>query len=227
MVIDKTVNGFWLGNKFNSIAQTCIESWLNKGYKFNIFTYNTVETDLEVNFLDANLIVDQKEYFTYNHGISRGTPVAFSNLFRAALLYKQGGLYVDLDVYLINPIEINSEYLFAKQNHAVYPFSIGSCFIYSKYPGNKIFLDWYNIINYKKQGFITHGDLGPDLFTELVVSYNLSKYACQSDIVNPIDYTNISDLYTIPKAKHYLHLYNSCWSKEDLKNVYKLKELYG
>ena len=48
-------------------------------------------------------IVDFREYFTYDEGHSKGTPVAFSNLFRAELLYQRGGLYADLDMFCLKP----------------------------------------------------------------------------------------------------------------------------
>ncbi len=220
------VNSFWLGETITPLNELCIESWLKKGYTYNLYTYGKINTNLNVNILDANQIVDQKEYFTYHHGISKGTPVAFSNLFRAELLYQKGGLYVDTDVMLIEPVELE-EYTFCYQYHPHYSTSIGTCFLYSKHAFSQLFKRWAEIIRDMSKGYISHGDLGPDLFTNLVLAFDMLRFVKDKSLVNPIDYTEIQDLLNKPKAKHYLHLFNSCWGNVNIKFINRIKEYYG
>ena len=89
------VNGFWFG-ELGEVQQKCIDSWENNGYEFKLWDES-----------NCDWIVSTDEYFTYKHGHSKGTPVAFSNLFRAELLFQQGGLYVDLDMLCLKPYEFN------------------------------------------------------------------------------------------------------------------------
>lgn len=220
------VNSFWLGETITPLNELCIESWLKKGYTYNLYTYGKINTNLNVNILDANQIVDQKEYFTYHHGISKGTPVAFSNLFRAELLYQKGGLYVDTDVMLIEPVELE-EYTFCYQYHPHYSTSIGTCFLYSKHAFSQLFKRWAEIIRDMSKGYISHGDLGPDLFTNLILAFDMLRFVKDKSLVNPIDYTEIQDLLNKPKAKHYLHLFNSCWGNVNIKFINRIKEYYG
>lgn len=219
------VNSFWLGETITPLNELCIESWLKKGCSYNLYTYGKINTNLNVNILDANQVVSKKEYFTYHHGISKRTPVAFSNLFRAELLYQKGGLYIDTDVMLIKPIELE-EYTFCYQYHPHYSTSIGTCFLYSKYANSQLFKRWADIIRDLSKGYISHGDLGPDLFTNLILAFNMLEFVKDKSLVNPIDYTEIQDLLNKPKAQNYLHLFNSIQKGITLEKINDIKKYY-
>ena len=97
------VNGLWYGSELGELEKLCIDSWIENGYKFRLWLYEDIEVPKDVIVKNANHIVSFDQYFTYSEGHTVGTPVAFSNLFRTQLLYKLGGLYVDLDVLCLKP----------------------------------------------------------------------------------------------------------------------------
>ena len=95
------VNGFWYGKEIDELSIYCIQSWIKKGFEFHLWSYNKTQVEGAIS-KNASLILKEDQYFTYDGGHSAGSPVAFSNLFRAELLYQKGGLYVDLDMLCVN-----------------------------------------------------------------------------------------------------------------------------
>tara|TARA_Y100001937_G_scaffold126171_1_gene194777 strand:+ start:147 stop:758 length:612 start_codon:yes stop_codon:yes gene_type:complete len=196
------VNGFWFG-ELGEVQQKCIDSWENNGYEFKLWDES-----------NCDWIVSTDEYFTYKHGHSKGTPVAFSNLFRAELLFQQGGLYVDLDMLCLKPYEFNKRFVFSEQVDSGWDYHVATSIIYSKNSGEQIFKDWASRIR-KIGENSSHGDLGPNLLTPLVEQYGHKDYVLPKEYFCPIDWQSYEDIFTYDGDAYGLHLYNSIWSKED------------
>ena len=177
--MEKVVNGFWYGSELGELEKLCIDSWIKNGYEFHLWLYDDIEVPKGVIVENANHIVSLHEYFTYDDGVSKGTAVAFSNLFRAELLYQRGGLYVDLDVLCLKPYEFNERFVFSEQMDSGWDYHVATCILYSENKGERIFEDWSDWIIAKKNKTITHGDLGHNLFTKLITLYNLKEYVLQ------------------------------------------------
>ena len=79
------VNGFWYGTELGELEKLCINSWIENGYEFNLWLYDDIEVPEGVIVKNASDIISIDEYFTYDDGVSKGTAVAFSNLFRSNL----------------------------------------------------------------------------------------------------------------------------------------------
>lgn len=204
------VNGFWFG-KMGEVQQRCIDSWEKNGYEFKLW-----------NESNCDEILSTDEYFTYQHGHSKGTPIAFSNLFRAELLYQRGGLYVDLDMLCLKPYDFNKRFVFSEQFDTGWDFHIATCIIYSEHSEEQIFKDWANRIR-KIGENSTHGDLGPNLITPLVVKYGYQDYALPKENFCPVVWQSYEDVFTYDGDAYGLHLYTSLWSEEDeisFRNLY-------
>ena len=79
------VSSLWIGKNLPQISIICIQSFLKNGYKFNLYTYETIENVPEnVVIKNANDILPQSDIFSY----SNGSVSAFSNLFRFNMIYK-------------------------------------------------------------------------------------------------------------------------------------------
>ena len=235
------VNGFWHGSELGELEKLCINSWIENGYKFHLWVYwdTSISTHYEnieipegVVVENANHIVSYDQYFTYNEGHSKGTPVAFSNLFRAQLLYQRGGLYVDLDVLCLKPYDFNKKPLvFSEQVDSGWDYHVATCILYSESAGQELFDDWTDWIIAKKSRSITHGDLGPNLITPLIISKSLTEYVLPKEYFCPVDWQSYKNIlhYDIKnvlqdKPNSYgIHLFSSLWDEEDYKNIYKLK----
>jgi mannosyltransferase OCH1-like enzyme len=218
--MEKVVNGFWYGPELGELEKLCIDSWIKNGYEFYLWVYDLdIEVPDKVVIANANHIVSFTEYFTYSEGHSRGTPVAFSNLFRAQLLYQRGGLYIDLDVLCLKPYEFNEQFVFSEQMDSGWDYHVATCILYSENKGERIFEDWSDWIITKKNKTITHGDLGPNLFTKLITLYNLKEYVLPKEYFCPVDWQSYKDILEYKPDSYGLHLYRSLWNQKDLKKL--------
>lgn len=230
------VNGFWYGKEIDELSIYCIQSWIKKGFEFHLWSYNKTQVEGAIT-KNASLILKEDQYFTYDGGHSAGSPVAFSNLFRAELLYQKGGLYVDLDMLCVNAFNFSDKrFVFSKQGHNAMDWleskygkklSVATSIIYSKNKGEKIFKEWVKNINELRINKIKHGDLGPDLFTKLVIENKLEKYLYKKEYFCPADFYNFSLLLERKYNSWTVHLYSSMWEEEFYYKFKLLKELYG
>ena len=217
------VNGLWYGSELGELEKLCIDSWIENGYKFRLWLYEDIEVPKDVIVKNANHIVSFDQYFTYSEGHTVGTPVAFSNLFRTQLLYKLGGLYVDLDVLCLKPYEFNERFVFSEQVDSGWDYHVATCILYSENKGERVFEDWSDWILAKKNKTITHGDLGPNLFTKLIINNKLQKYVLPKDYFCPIDWQSYKDMFINRPDSYGIHLFGSIWEEEDYKNIDKLR----
>ena len=213
-------NGFWHGSELGELEKLCIDSWIKNGYEFNLWLYDDIEVPKGVSIKNANDIVSFNQYFTYNEGHSVGTPVAFSNLFRAQLLYNLGGLYIDLDVLCLKPFEFDERFVFSEQIDSGHPYHVATCILYSYNRGERLFDDWSDWIISMKGKKITHGDLGPNLFTKLIVGNKLERYVLPKEYFCPVDWQTYKDIFKDNYGSPYtIHLFGSIWEEEDYKNI--------
>ena len=220
------VNGFWHGLKLGELEKLCINSWIKNGYEFHLWVYDLdIKVSENVVIENANHIVDLREYFTYDEGHSKGTPIAFSNLFRAELLYQRGGLYVDLDVLCLKPYHFNKRFVFSEQVDSGWDYHVATCILYSENQGEELFKDWIDWIIAKRNNWssTTHGDLGPNLITPLIISRDLKEYVLPKHYFCPIDWQSYKEIFTYDGDSYGIHLFSSVWDDEDYKNIDKLK----
>ena len=213
------VNGFWYGSELGELEKLCIDSWIKNGYEFHLWIYDDIEVSNGVVVENANHIVSFNQYFTYNEGHSKGTPVAFSNLFRAQLLYQRGGLYSDLDVLCLKPYDFNKRFVFSEEGDSTHPYHVATCILYTKEMGESFFDDWSDWILSMKSGIIKHGDLGPNLFTKLVIDNKLEKYVLPKEHFCPVDWESYKDVLEYKSDSYGLHLYRSLWNEKDRKKL--------
>ena len=217
--MEKVVNGFWHGSELGELEKLCIDSWIKNGYEFHLWLYDDIEVPEGVVVENANHIVSFNQYFTYNEGHTKGTPVAFSNLFRAQLLYQRGGLYSDLDVLCLKPYDFNKRFVFSEQGDSTHSYHVATCILYTKEKGESFFDDWSDWIIAKKNKTITHGDLGPNLFTKLITLYNLKEYVLPKEHFCPVDWESYKDVLEHKFDSYGVHLYRSLWNQKELKKL--------
>jgi hypothetical protein len=108
------IHALWIGELLSPMELLTIKSFIYHGHKFNLWCYSAIKTDIpqECIIQDANEIIPASEIFTYKAGPRVGSVVGFSDLFRAKLLFQQGGWYIDMDVTCLKPFKIDEPYLF-------------------------------------------------------------------------------------------------------------------
>jgi hypothetical protein len=109
----KIAQGLWMGSDLSLVEQLCIKSFQHHGFEFHLYVYDKNLKNIPEGtiILDANEIVDESKVFKYENGSLAG----FSNIFRITLLYKKGGLWVDMDCVCVNDFDIQTKYLIATE----------------------------------------------------------------------------------------------------------------
>ena len=155
-----------------------LKSFLKHGHTVDLYLYDKTLIDYthdNLNILDANDILLEREIFTYENG----SYSAFSNLFRFTLLYKKGGYWCDLDLINLKKIDFSPDYVFVTEPDPDYKTSVPtSCLIKmpkNTYIGKKMIELCKKYIQQVKSGEIKWG-LGPRVIKEIIEKYNLWNY---------------------------------------------------
>ena len=111
---------FWFGDTVSPYEKMCLQSFLDQGHAFELYTYSPqLHVPRGVQLKDATELFDRGEYFTYKKGKGAGSHAAFSNLFRYKLLADRGGWWVDTDVVCLSSEIPTFDDFFALQEHNV------------------------------------------------------------------------------------------------------------
>jgi hypothetical protein len=115
---NRNIHGLWIGTRLSQLELLCIQSFVNHGHTFLLWTYNPLENNLpsSVRFMDANEIIPGNEIFQYSYanqfGHGKGSYAGFSDIFRYKLLYEYGGWWSDMDVTCLKPLDFPAPYVF-------------------------------------------------------------------------------------------------------------------
>jgi hypothetical protein len=109
-----TVNSLWVGESLTLLEKLTLKSFVDNGYIFKLWVYNDQikeELPCNVELCDANKILPAERIFVYkNKGDCRGGSYGgFSDIFRYHLLYKEGGVYIDMDVTCLKPFDFDAQ----------------------------------------------------------------------------------------------------------------------
>ena len=82
---------FWYGGPLSPYECLCLKSFIDCGHAFDLYTYDPdLAVPAGVRVCDASELFDRNEVFVYQaDGFGKGSPSAFSNLFRAKLWWKR------------------------------------------------------------------------------------------------------------------------------------------
>lgn len=107
---------FWTGNPLSRLERAALQSYVNQGYTVDLYTYNPLAEFKKripgpgIRVHDANEILPSEKLFQYKGRAAIGKRedayayLPFSDLFRFTMLHKNGGAWIDLDVFLTRPI---------------------------------------------------------------------------------------------------------------------------
>lgn len=98
----------WVG-KTNPICRLCMESWKKLGYEITVYT----DLDNHDEFIDQFNLCDYREILDD----SPEDILPFSDLFRYKKLYRDGGTWVDADLFLLRKIP-DSTYIITSERTA-------------------------------------------------------------------------------------------------------------
>ena len=232
---NNVIQSLWVGNKLGLIEQLCIRSYLKQGYDFHLYTYNPVDNIPDgTTVMDANKILPSTEIFYYNKeafydGSSEGSPSGFSNVFRYKMLYELGGIWTDMDMICINPLNFEKKYVFTSEidmRTGKIKTNVG----FIKCPAKSRLLRYcYEVAKNTDKTTLKWNQIGPQLFDEAVKKYNMSKYVLPWWDFCPIGYDNINKIFEPGASRmedymgtsHAIHLWGECIRREkyDVSNL--------
>ncbi len=119
---NKIIHGLWIGNELSAIEQLCIQSFIQNGHIFTLWSYAVIKNIPKGTILEnASDIIPHNEIFSYIHtnkyGHGKGSYAGFSDIFRYKLLYEKGGWWTDMDVTCLKPFDFEDDYVFRKNGN--------------------------------------------------------------------------------------------------------------
>lgn len=201
-------NFFFYGD-LTKFEITCINSFVNNGFKVNLWSYDNVQIS-GVETCDANIILDKNKMFDIkqehpNLSDEISNFAAFSDYFRFTLMGKFGGWWFDTDCYCLKNEKKYKELRLDKDLIAFYETDnfIGSACFYINNNSNisNLLLDEFqSLYSENIDNVVKWGTYGPQFLTNFIDKYNLHECVFDSNLVYSIHW-NEHDLFTNPEKK--------------------------
>jgi hypothetical protein len=205
---------FWHGECLSPYELFCLKSFIDCGHAVDLYTYHPdLGVPAGVRVCNAGELLNRDEVFVYQaEGFGKGSPSAFSNLFRYKLLAEKGGWWIDTDVVcLTGHIPTVSEF-FARQDEDL--IACGTIYFEARHPVMMRCLEQTMELGRT----VKWGDAGPRLFTRVLKECGLIDRAHPASVCYPVHYTQALDMLRQSRtaalsrrieSSLFLHLYNS------------------
>lgn len=112
-----TINCVWIGKEMGPLHAACLRSFINHGHRVVLHCFeDVIDTPKGVEIFDATRLMKRSEIVA-NKG--SGSLSLAADIYRLRMLQEGMGIYVDCDVYCLQPFE-NREYLFGWDAHTTW-----------------------------------------------------------------------------------------------------------
>ena len=203
---------FWTGGPLSPYELLCLNSFINCGHAFDLYTFDlNLVTPVGVQVRDARELFSSEDLFVYQDGFGKGSPAAFSNLFRYKLLARKGGWWVDTDVICLGRDIPRFSEFFARED----PGLISQAVMFFE-AGHPLMVRCFEEAT-KLGRDINWGDTGPRLFTRIAKQYNRESDAFERSFCYPVHYSEALDVLCPSKLRSvgertksslFIHLWN-------------------
>ncbi|WP_299659205.1 hypothetical protein [uncultured Ruegeria sp.] len=106
-----TIAGFWYGSDLSWLETLCIQSYLDNGHDFVLYTTEPISgVPVGADIRPASDILWPAPFDLLNN--DRLRVAVFSDIFRLHLMQKTDFIWVDLDAYCVRPFSFDSPYIF-------------------------------------------------------------------------------------------------------------------
>jgi hypothetical protein len=171
---------FWFGESLTPYEVLCIQSFLDHGHTFCVYSYDRLELPKGAESRDAREILPREEVFFYQRGPGKGGVSAFSNRFRYALLLEEGGWWVDMDMVCLSANYPESQTFFAVEEQG----RVNNALL--RFPrGHAVMKDCAEFANATGKN-IEFGATGPQLLSDTLAKHTLMEMASTSDTCYPV-----------------------------------------
>lgn len=164
-------HGFWHGPPLGAIRTACLKSFLAKGHRFKLYTYQThKEAPSGIELEDANIVLPESEIIWHNTDIG-----PFSDLFRYALLKEEGGWWCDVDTVCLSGSIPEVDEAWSLEWPEIDPNQVGNGQICLR-KGSILAKELYQkCLERSRSPLQDRSSLGPHLFSEIVSALNRGK----------------------------------------------------
>jgi Glycosyltransferase sugar-binding region containing DXD motif/Alpha 1,4-glycosyltransferase conserved region len=100
-----TVRTMWHGSSLSVYEELSLLSFVKSGHEVELYAYDDLSHPPGVKLCDANEVLPASDVFSYKEGWGKGSFAAFSDVFRYKLLYEKGGIWADLDILCLRPLD--------------------------------------------------------------------------------------------------------------------------
>lgn len=224
----------WIGDALGPVERACLKSIVRQGHKVALYCYREpdgVPPDVEVR--DAEAVLPEREILFHRNG----SVAIFADWFRYELQRRALGTWVDTDVYLLKPLDIDRPYLFGEEepgliNNAVLrlpPDSPLLAALLELFETRKVarWLPWRYYLSARIREIVSgRGDLsrlpfgstGPFALTTAARHFGLMSEVLPSEVFNPVPWQkaawirdpNISFESVTTDRTVGVHLWNEC-----------------
>jgi hypothetical protein len=215
----------WVGPKLRWIERLCIKSYLDNGWRFQLYVYDEpdgVPEGCEV--LDASAIIPAKDVFLEGQGSGAhaGSVGAFSDLFRYRLLCKRGGMWTDTDVINFKKFDPDGQRFISTEltdaglitlNGAIMAAPAGDEMVTRAYERARA------ILSSNDKMFFTR--IGPYLLAEVALEFGVDKIELMPPrFLSPVSWMNTASLlqpFDVVMARQEfrqavnIHVYTEMW----------------
>lgn len=171
------VNGLWINGQLSALELLTIQSFLDNGFSFQLWTYEpeTINASTNTIIRNANEILKFENVFQYKniniHGHGKGSYAGFSDVFRYKLLYENGGIWTDMDITCLQPFDITEDYFFR------YHHKSGAVGNFMKCPKDSELMKWcYEEAIQKVNAFNADWMLPIQILNDGILKFGLATY---------------------------------------------------
>lgn len=217
-----TMQSLWIGETLPPMQRLSIESFLQHGHPYHLYTYGpVVGAPAGTTLLDAAHIVPADRIFAHPQGFGKGSFSSFSNTFRYQLLHDVGGWWVDTDVVCLRPLDQSADFVFATEDHEYDGVRTASFVMRS--PPRAPFLDWcLERCRLVDPATLVWGATGSALLNEAIRHHGMQHHQLALTAFGPVnydDFNRIADPGFDPDSlrdSYAVHLWNQMWMHEGL-----------
>lgn len=189
--------GFWHGPSVGPLRRACIQSFLDLGYRFEVYAYAALDMPPGVVPRDAGEIIPFEEIFYFENEESGTRDLGpFSDLFRFKLLSERGGWWMDVDTICLSAEIPPVERAWAQQIPEVNPNAIGSGQI-AFARGDPLAIELYErCLALSRAGFSAREALGPHLLSACISEHDLPRNVVgTADLFYPLRFIEMFKLW--------------------------------
>lgn len=208
---------FWTGKPLSRLERAALQSYVNVGYTVHIYTYNPlsefkrqVPPSKHIRVHDARDILPETKLFQYAGRATVGkrddaySYLPFSDLFRFTMLHKNGGAWMDLDIFMTRPVPAHilaRPYVFSSERtiqkgayRKVEPEIVDMGFIKVPGPGDPL-MSW--ILAHIPKGLL---DLKTpfdymNLYRKGIATLGLERYVLPANAFLPLNWWDVKDSF--------------------------------